>query len=375
MNMSENKQPTPIVFLIDVFSRGGGMENQLGNLIDNLDRNRFEPYLFTLKPHWRDEKPKIDCPTEILNVLSLYSFSFIRGAWRLARFLKQNRVPILHTFQIDSTFVGALTGIFAPKTKILISRRDMGYWHTPRLLKMLNIAGRFVDYCVTNANAIKEIVCKTEPFQPEQVKVIYNGVVFPENHTGAPVTRDQFGIPEQAPFIGIAANLRPVKRLDRFVRAAAAIKNKNAHFMIMGFGKGREELSALAEELGVAERLHFHHTVENAFQVLKLFDVGVLTSETEGLSNVLIEYALAEVPAVAFDTGGNPEIIDNGQTGILVPAHDEQKMAERIDYLIDHPAEAHLIGLQAAERARKMFSIERMVRESEKFYQELISSQ
>jgi glycosyltransferase involved in cell wall biosynthesis len=372
--MSEDKKLIPIVFLIDVFSRGGGMENQLGNLIDNLDRGRFKPYLFTLKPHWRDEKPMINCPTEILNVLSLYSLSFIRGAWRLAKFLKENKVPILHTFQIDSTFVGALTGLFAPKTKILISRRDMGYWHTSRLLKMLNIAGRFVDYCVTNANAIKEIVCRTEPFEPERVKVIYNGVIFPEDHAGAAVTRDQFGIPEQVPLIGIAANLRPVKRLDRFVRAAAAIKNKQAHFMIMGFGKGREELTALAEELGVADRLHFHHTVENAFQVLKLFDVGVLTSETEGLSNVLIEYALAEVPAVAFDTGGNPEIIVENETGFLVPDHDIARMAEGIDYLIEHPTEAHLIGLQAAERARAMFSIPRMVEESETFYLELISS-
>lgn len=367
------KEPTPIVFLIDVFSRGGGMENQLGNLVDNLDRKRFDPYLFTLKPHWRETNVKINCPTEILNVASLNSVGLIRGVWRLSKFLRKHKVPILHTFQIDSTFVGALTGIFAPKTTVLISRRDMGYWHTPRLLKMLNIAGRFIDYCVTNANAIKEIVCRTEPFRPEQVKVIYNGVIFPEDHAGQPANRAEFDIPEQVPLVGIAANLRPVKRLDRFVRVAAALENKKTHFMIMGFGKGQEELVALAKELGIDDRLHFHHTVANAFQVMKLFDVGVLTSETEGLSNVLIEYALAELPAVAFDTGGNPEIVVEGETGFLVSDHDEKLMVERINYLLEHPTESRLIGQQAAEHARKMFSIGRMVEESEAFYQELIS--
>jgi glycosyltransferase involved in cell wall biosynthesis len=93
------------------------------------------------------------------------------------------------------------------------------------------------------------------------------------------------------------------------------------------------------------------------------------------MSNVLIEYALAEVPAVAFETGGNPEIIVEGETGFLIPAYDEQKMAERIDYLLEHPAESRLIGQQASERARKMFSIRRMVEESEAFYQELISQE
>ena len=102
--------------------------------------------------------------------------------------------------------------------------------------------------------------------------------------------------------------------------------------------------------------------------MLPAFDVGVLTSQTEGLSNVLIEYALSGIPAVAFNNGGNNEVIADGQTGYLVADADEEAMARKIAYLVENEAAARQLGTAARERAREKFTVKAMVEKTEEFY-------
>jgi glycosyltransferase involved in cell wall biosynthesis len=99
----------------------------------------------------------------------------------------------------------------------------------------------------------------------------------------------------------------------------------------------------------------------------------VLTSETEGLSNVLIEYAVAGLPAVAFDVGGNPEVIEDGETGYLVKPYDVNELAEKVDLLLSDPDLRRRLGRHASQRAQERFSAESMVRATETFYQEILS--
>ncbi len=182
------------------------------------------------------------------------------------------------------------------------------------------------------------------------------------------------GISEDAPVVGIIANLRPVKRIDRFIEVASMIKNKNCHFIIVGWAKDRKVLLREIDRRGLNDRMHFVYSVDNVYQYLKLFDIGVLTSASEGLSNSLIEYSLSGSPSVAFDVGGNSEIIEDGETGYIIKDGDKESMATKIDLLIENKKQARQLGEKAIQFSRAAFSIEKMVSKTESFYETILGS-
>ena len=155
--MPENK-PIPIVYVIDHFYRGGGTENQLAILIDNMDRAKFTPYVFNLRPKEPDMSIEIDCEVEYLNVESLFSLAALRAILKMRRHLKQNDVKIVQVYFMDSRAVGVMAGRLAGIRNIVACRRDMGWWHTPKKMFVMRTLGRFARYCLVNANIIKKMV-------------------------------------------------------------------------------------------------------------------------------------------------------------------------------------------------------------------------
>jgi len=371
MPMTKNK-PTPIVYVIDHFYRGGGTENQLAILIDHMDRTRFRPYVFNLNSKLPDMSIEIDCEVCYLNVDSLVSVAALRAIGKVARYLRRNRVRILQVYFRDSRAIGVLAGTLARVKNIIACRRDMGWWHTPRKMLIMRTLGRLADYCLVNANIIKKMVGEVESFAEDKIRVIYNGVKLVPRPDAPVVSRERFGIPESAPVVGMVGNLRQVKRYDRLVRIAGLLRHTDTHFLFIGFGEKEEELKKMVAETEFHDRIHFYHTVTGVYNILQLFDVGVLTSQSEGLSNVLIEYALAGLPTVAFDVGGNSEVVIDGETGYVLPDGDEAEMADRIDRLLDSSELREKYGCRAQELAHEKFDVERMVQRTQDFYEEIL---
>lgn len=371
---NQSSEPVRIAYLIDFFGGGGGTENQLAVLINNLDRTRFTPFLYTMRTVPLDNKLTVNCPVQQLNVTSLASLGAIKGINQLKQELQKNRIDILQIYFIDSNILGVIAGKLAGVSRIVISRRDMGWWYSQPRRHVTNLLNYSADYCIANAQAIKDVVSKYETIPKDKIEVIYNGVTPAKLNPATAATREMLGIPESVPIVGIVANLKAIKRIDRFVRMASQIKNTSAHFLIVGYGSEEQELTDLANSLGIGERVHFHYTADHVYDIMKLFSVGVLTSESEGLSNVLVEYALSGLPAVAFDTGGNKEAIEQGKTGFLIPAYDEKAMAQQIDALLADLPTAQRIGETARQRAEERFSITRMVQNTQAFYLRILKN-
>lgn len=370
MNGTEAKdgEKIPIVYVIDNFYRGGGTENQLAVLIDHLDRSRFTPHVFNLRPKMPDKNIEIDCGITYLNVSGLMSFSAIKAILHIARFLRKNKTKILQVYFFDSRIIGTIAGRLARMKKIVFCRREMGWLVTPGRLRIMRWLAKASHYCLVNAGAIKKMVAETEKFPEDKIEVIHNGVELIRRAEGKPKTKTDFGIPENAPVVVMVANLRPVKRIDRLINCMAGLENKAAHLLVVGEGPLLDDLKAQAARLGIGERVHFYYAGEGVYDILKMSDIGVLTSESEGLSNALIEYSFAGLPAVAFDTGGNDEIIDNGRTGFIIPGWDENILIEKIDRLLSNPDEATTLGEAARRNAESKFSVPVMVRKTEDFY-------
>jgi len=359
-----------IGYVIDRLAPGGGTENQLIKLLENIDRENFEPIIFSLRP--RDPQClELGCETYYLDIRSLMSLSTVKAVFKAARLFRRKNIHILQIYFYDGRLVGTMAGRLAGVNPIVYCRREMGWWYTPMKLRLSRFLARLSHHCLVNAEAVKKMVAATEGFPSEKITVIPNGVDLEPGSPDKRPRKSDFGIPEDAPVIGVVSNLREVKRLDRFLELAARIENKKTHFLIIGKGPLQDKLAARAAELGLADRVHFHHAVKGVHDIIALFDIGVLSSESEGLSNVLIEYSLSGIPSLAFDVGGNPEIILNGETGYIIADGDIGLMAEKANAILSHLELKKKLGETAASHARENFSIKKMTLLTEELYRRL----
>ncbi len=357
-------------YIIDRLAPGGGTENQLIQLLRNIDREQFTPVIFNIRPESYGTID-LDCERIFFDVESIFRPSTVGAFRKLIKEIKRTEVDLLQIYFYDGRLLGTLAGRVARVRPLVFCRREMGWWYTKSKLFMTQRMASLSDYCMVNANCIKKLVAATEHFPAEKIEVIYNGVDLRLSPPEQRVKKSAFDIPEESPLVGVVSNLRPVKRIDRFIEAASRIRNKQTHFMIIGKGPLQADLERLVEQKGLGGRVHFHYTVDNTHDIISLFDIGVLASESEGLSNVLIEYAMAGVPSVAFNIGGNPEVIADGETGFVVENGDTEAMAARIDRLLENEDIRNGFANKARERAERLFSVREMVKRTEDFYRRI----
>jgi len=366
------KLPLRILFLLDVLSVVGGTEKQLRELICHMDRSRFDPTIITLysidMPH-EAEFGGMGCPVRCLGMRKLMSIDGLRAALKLVSEIRRKHVDIVHTFFPDASILGTIAGRLGG-ARVVVGRRDLGYWYTPRYLFTLRLLQRFVHAYLVNSQAVRALVSKSEGVDLSRVHVVYNG--FFELPSGpSRLTLGDLGFPAEAKLVGIVANLRPIKRLDRFVEMAAGIRDPQTCFLIVGYGEMRDALVEQARLAGLADRFRITHAIHGVLEIVKLFKVAVLTSESEGLSNTLIEYGLAGVPAVAFDVGGNREVIEDEASGFLVKPYDAGALRERVEDLIADEALRNRLGAFARIVCTDRFGGARMVEKTQAIYERL----
>jgi glycosyltransferase involved in cell wall biosynthesis len=261
----------------------------------------------------------------------------------------------------------------------------MGFWYTPGHLRVLRKVRHFIDKVVANCDAVRRVTIQSERFRSDQVEVIYNGIpMVRPSSTAATLTRADFGIHDNLPLLVLVANLRPLKRIEDAVSTLATLIGQGfaaPRLLIVGEDRPgisspsyRAELEALAERLGVADRVHFSGKLANPAEAVALADICVLCSETEGLSNVVIEYMLAGKPVVCTDVGGNSEIVVSGLTGHIVPARDVPALSRAIADLLADPAKRKSWGEAGKISAMSRFGHRRMLDDHVRLYKGLAAS-
>jgi len=359
-------------FFIDAWNPGAGTENQLLGILRNLDKARIDARLFTLRePIPEQFRREIPWPVECLQVRHLMSAHSLFKFMTLVRRLRRERLDIVSVYFVDTNlFVIPAARLAGIKGRV-VNRRDMGYWYEPGILGKLNRVNRLAGWFLVNSEAVKKAVVKNECFPAERIKVIYNGMWEPVEHLSEPYTRRELGVPENAPTVGIVANLRPVKRVDRFIEMAAIVARTvpDAHYLVAGQGELEPGLRSLASRLGLQERIHFLGSVADVRRLLPAFDVGALTSESEGLSNALIEYAAAGVPAVTFDVGGNREIIHHEVNGLLAADGDVAGLAANAVTLLRDPALRRQYASAGCQLVRQLFDPAEVMRLIHEFFE------
>jgi len=369
--------PEPILFVIDHFSTPtAGTEGQLFQLVNSLDRSRFAPHLLVFRDSEFLQVEGFPCEYTVLGSHKVLSVATWLALWKFARSFSKAGCRLAHVFFNDPSVV--CPPVFqANGIKTIISRRDMGYWYTRRYLWMLGLSGRFVSAVITNSYAVKNVTLVNEPVSSKDIHVIYNGYSAGDGCPSPPL--DLVKLRERSPeavFAGIVANIRPIKRMADAIRAVGVVSARfpALHLVIIGGGESRE-LSRLAKDCGVHDRVHFLGARRDVKDCLAGIDIGLLCSESEGFSNSIVEYMQAGLPVVCSAVGGNPEAISHGETGFLYSCGNVDELAERLNDLVSNSELRAELGEKARAAARLKFSTDAMVQKHQEIYDALLSKE
>jgi len=360
--------------MIDVLEMGG-TEKQLIETMRMLDADRFIVYLVCFRNSEMLEKCEINGQKLVLDIRSFKSLGMVRKIFRLCSFLKREQIDIMQTFFPDANLLGVLAAKLAGVKNIVSSRRDLGFWYNKKELGRLKKINRFVNRFLVNSEAVKEILFQVEKVPKSKIDIIYNGIRLADfAEKDATYIRDlkaQLSIPRENIVIGCIANFnRKVKRVDIFIEAAAIIgKDLNrVSFLVIGDGYLKDELRALAKARNIENKIIFTGRRNDVAALLPVIDIGVLTSDSEGFSNILLEYMAASIPVVATAVGGNKELITHNRDGLLIPPQDSGAVAEAVLALVKNPALRRGFAEKAKQKVCKEYAMEKMIANLEKYY-------
>jgi glycosyltransferase involved in cell wall biosynthesis len=361
-------RPLSVCFVIDRLTRAG-TETQLLALIRHLDRAVVRPSLCLLDGDNPDSRALLppNCPSLTLGLKALCRPSAVPAAVKLAAFWRRNRVDVVQTYFIDSTYFAAPFARLCGIRHVVQVRNNVGYWLTPVHRLIGRTVGRLTDVILTNSDAARRAILATAGHSPRRVRLIENGVDLERFPPGPPPDTSRAVVR-----IGAVANLRPVKNIDGLVRVARRLcrDDSRLHFEVAGDGEQRPVLESAIHEAGLERRFILRGPISDIPAFLASLDVAVLCSHSESMSNALLEYMAAGRAIVATDVGANARLVRGGREGIIVATEDEA-LTRGIRTFLQQPELARETATAARARAQAEFSRAAMIRRFEDFYKSL----
>lgn len=367
-----------VMFPINLLGPGGA-EQQLLELVEGINKDRFKPIVVPLYPGGILEPEIKEIPgVELicLNRQGRYDFSIL---FKVLRLLRQKRVDIIQPFLTPSTFFGLLPAV-VNRTPVKIVTERCGVRLNTHLgnnlyRKAEDFFSRFADWIIPNSQAGRSYLIE-RGINPARIKVIYNGInlkrLVPDPIKVAQI-RAHMRVPPEGMVVGITAGLSPAKDHATFFQAARIISQvmPEVRFSIVGDGLLRPSLIKQVNELGLSSYVTFHGNQRDIGSYISAYNVACLCSaDHEGCSNALLEAMSLGKPVVATDIGGNRELVENGRTGLLVDVRNPEALANAILTYLREPDWARAMGQRSREMVLTKFSLERMVKNYQDLYEE-----
>lgn len=287
----------------------------------------------------------------------------------LARHLRAQHIAVAHSFDFYSNVMMIPVARASGVPVVIGSQRQLGDLLTREQFAVQSWVLRLCDRVVCNSHAAAD---RLAAHGVSKLVVIPNGLpdeAFAETAPAFPRLADVLRV-------GMIARMNhPVKNHPAFLRAAArlAAEFPGAEFLLVGGGPLRPGLERMAASLGLGDRVRFLGDRRDVPAVLAALDVSVLPSHSESLSNAILESMAAGVPVVAARVGGNPEVVIDGVTGLLVPPDDDEQLADALLRLLRQPELRMRYGGQAREFARAHFRPERVRQQYDELYKTLLA--
>jgi glycosyltransferase involved in cell wall biosynthesis len=302
----------------------------------------------------------------------------------VAGVIRRHGVDVVHTHMPSGNFYGRLAARLARRTGLVTTLHYIDREALPFLSPM--VQRLLFDGDIRMAAMCDRIVATSEHLRralvgrgmsAARIVTILNGVnleTLPANGRPADEIRRELGLPRGLPVIGIVGRLVPVKNHALFLRTARAVLDRGtgAAFVLVGDGPLREPLRALRRELGLEEHVVFAGFRSDVMALLPVFDVCMLTSNSETSAYGVSEPMAVGRPVVATAVGGVTEMIDDRVDGWLCPPGDAGSLADGVCALLADPAEAARMGERAARKVRERLSLQGQVERLEEVYRAVV---
>lgn len=379
----------------------GGAERQVANTLRHLSERNLES-VHLLCDHLTPNTPEhfdfylpllSDAPVQVREIgkqtydgipeLEQLKRSFFSGyahdVSALIEEFRELRPEIVHTWLDWSNVRAGLAAVLAGVPKVVLSGRNLNPSHYAlyqdymlpayqAMLKRQNVI------LINNSYAGARDYAKWLHMPPEGIRVVYNGVRFPET-CDQPAKRQevraQLQIPQSATVVGGIFRLNEEKRPLLWVRTAGeAVKEReDLYFVVFGTGPLKQQMMNLAKELGISDRIRHVDLIEDTQKAFALMDACLLTSRGEGTPNVILEAQCYGVPVIVSDVGGCREAVLENQTGHLLKSDSPSDVAKVVLNVLCDEALLETTRALGPKFVSDRFGLERMIEETLQLYE------
>jgi len=360
--------PASLFLMINSFETGGS-ERQFAVLAQNLNPEKFQLHLGCIQRGGRFADGFGPVPEFGLGG-SLFGWKSLRTRLRLRQHLRRNHVQVAHAFDFYTNLTLIPAARLARVPVVIGSHRQIGDLMTSAQFRTQAVAFRWCDAVVCNSHAAAERLAAASGLSRDKLVVIGNALAAEVFVPAVPALPRRAGVVR----VGMVARMNArYKNHSGFLRIAVRIRTAmpEVEFLLAGDGPLRQELEREAQDLGLAGSVLFLGDCRDIAAVHASMDLAVLTSDSESLSNVILEAMAAGLPVVAYRGGGNPELI-NEQRGALAVAGNEGEFADAVLRLLRQPALREQLGRNARQFAEENFGLERVRNRYQQLYETLL---
>jgi glycosyltransferase involved in cell wall biosynthesis len=361
-----------ILHIVPTLHRGGA-EKQLVLLAQHLPRDEFDVHVCAIS-----QSGQLACELERSGI----PVSVIGKRWKfdplswihLRRYIRELKPDLVQTWMFTANAYGRVAAISAGVPKIVASERCVDSWKAPYQLAIDRQLARRTDAIIVNSQGVHDFY-SAQGIAPHKLRLIHNGIS-PEcdRSLSRAALLAELHLPGNARLMGAVGRLWPQKRMKDLIWATDLLKvvHDNTHLLIIGDGPQRKDLERFRERCNLEDKVHFLGARNDVPRLLPHFDLLMLASSFEGLSNAIMEAMVCALPVVATDIPGNRELVLHGQTGFLVQVGDRAGFSRYAYKILEDPELARRLGDAGRERVVSHFSIEAMVHKHAALYRELL---
>lgn len=303
-------------------------------------------------------------------------FKDFRVFFRLKKLFKEERPHTIHLNSSKIGGLGSLAGRFVGVKKIVFTAHGWAYREDRSPAAQLTI--KFLSWLTILFShkiiVLSEFEKKCAPTRLMQKKVvaIYNGIsnieILPTKEGARESLGEHISLPSDSIWVGTVAELHKNKGIDYLIDAFAEIKKDNTYLIIIGEGEEKSTLNEKIHTMSLHNNVFLLGNIPNAWKYFKAFDIFALTSIKEGFPYTLLEAARAELPVIASNVGGIPELLNYGKAGLLTEPKNVAQIKAHLETLIMEPGKRATYGSLLKKYTDDHFTFEEMLNKTKALY-------
>jgi glycosyltransferase involved in cell wall biosynthesis len=358
----------------------GGAERLMVPILKHLSRDHFEPYVGVMQTKdgnpFAEDLQALGVPVEILGIKHLRDLDAIP---RLVRYLRGIRADLVHTQLEVSNILGNISAklLRLPSVCTIHVMPELNVKAKTKLHQRVEwfALRHFCDRIISVAEEARKYHIQISGCSADQVITIHNGIELApfanvDHALEREAVRAELGIPPHADVLITVAVLRPTKGVQYMIRALPAVltTHPDTYYLVVGNGSHHGTLVEEVNKAGLQDRVVFTGTRRDVPRLMVASDILVLPSLAEALPTVIEEAMATRLPVIASSIAGVPEMIIQGQNGLMVAPRAVEDLAQACKDLLDHPEKRASMTAEGWKTVNQKFTIERQVEKLKALY-------